>query len=72
MENLEKFRNEFKKCESIKNLFGREWCYAIQPKKKNANIFKNFYSELAGSLVKSLAKPLLKFKTSNTMMLLKN
>ena len=34
MENLGIFRNEFKKCESIKNLFGREWCYTIRTKKK--------------------------------------
>ena len=30
MENLEIFRNAFKKCESIENLFETEWCYAIQ------------------------------------------
>ena len=34
MENLENFRNEFKKCESIKNLFEREWYYAIRTEKK--------------------------------------
>ena len=34
MENLGNFRNEFKKCESIENLFEREWCYAIQTEKK--------------------------------------
>ena len=34
MENLEIVRNEFKKCESVKNLFKREWCYAISTQKK--------------------------------------
>ena len=34
MENLGNFRNEFKKCESIENLFEREWCYEIQTEKK--------------------------------------
>ena len=29
MENLEIFSDEFKKCESIENLFEREWCCAI-------------------------------------------
>ena len=35
MENLENFGNEFKKCESIENFSEREWCYAIQTKKKS-------------------------------------
>ena len=68
MENLENFRNEFKKCGSIENLFEREWYYAIRTEKKNANIFKTFYSELAGNFVKMLPKLLLKFSTDNTRM----
>ena len=36
--------------------------------KKNANIFKTFYSELAGNFVKMLPKLLLKFSTDNTRM----
>ena len=71
MENLEIFRNEFKNCESIENLFEREWCYVIRTK-KNANILKIFYSELARNLVKMLPKPPLKFNTDKTMMLYKN
>ena len=39
--------------------------------KKNANIFKTFYSELARNLVKNLPKPPLKFNTDKTMMLYK-
>ena len=39
--------------------------------KKNANIFKTFYSELAGNLVKKLPKPPLKFNTNKTMMFYK-
>ena len=39
--------------------------------KKNANIFKTFYSELAGNLVKKLPKPPLKFNTDKTMMFYK-
>ena len=35
--------------------------------KKNANILKTFYSELAGNLVKMLLKPPLKFNTDKTM-----
>ena len=70
MENLENFRNEFKKCESIKNLFDREWCYAIRIE-KNANIFKTLYADLARNLVKNLPKPPLKFNTDKTMMLYK-
>ena len=31
--------------------------------KKNANIFKTFYSELAGNLVKKLTQPSLKFNS---------
>ena len=68
MENLEIFRNEFKKCESMEKFFEREQCYAIRTEKKNANIFKIFYSELVGNLVKILPKLLLKFNTDNTRM----
>ena len=39
--------------------------------KKNANVFKTFYSELAGNLVKMLPKPPLKFNTFKTMMFYK-
>ena len=39
--------------------------------KKNANIFKTFYSELAGTLVKKLPKPPLKLSTDKTMMFYK-
>ena len=39
--------------------------------KKNANIFKTFYSELAGNLVKMFPKPSLKFNTNKTMMFYK-
>ena len=39
--------------------------------KKNANIFKTFYPELAGNLVKMLPKPPLKFNTFKTMMFYK-
>ena len=39
--------------------------------KKNANIFKTSYSELAGNLVKKLPKPPLKFNTDKTMMFYK-
>ena len=39
--------------------------------KKNANIFKTFYSELARNLEKNLPKPPLKFNTDKTMMLYK-
>ena len=39
--------------------------------KKNANVFKTFYSELAGNLVKMLPKPPLKFDTFKTMMFYK-
>ena len=42
-----------------------------EPKNKNANIFKTFYSELAGNLVKMLLKPHLKFNTDKTMMFYK-
>ena len=66
MENLEIFRNEFKKSESIKNLFEREWFTQFKLK-NNANIFKTFYSELAGNLVKKLPKPPLKFITDVLM-----
>ena len=38
---------------------------------KNANIFKAFYSELAGNLVKKLLKLPLKFNTDKTMMFYK-
>ena len=71
MENLEIFRNEFKNCESIENLFEREWCYAIRTK-KNANIFKTFDSEFARKLVKMLPKSPLKFNTDKNMMFYKN
>ena len=40
MENLEIFRNELKKRESIKNLFEREWCYAIRTEKKTQLFLK--------------------------------
>ena len=40
-------------------------------RKKNANIFKTFYSKLAGNLVKKLPKPPLKFNTDKTMMFYK-
>ena len=40
--------------------------------KKNANIFKSFYYELAGNLVKMLPKWPLKFNTDKTMMFYKN
>ena len=40
----------------------------FEQKKKNANIFKTFYSELAGSLVKKLLKPPLKFNSEKTKM----
>ena len=39
--------------------------------KKNANIFKTFYSELAGTLVKKLPKSPLKLSTDKTMMFYK-
>ena len=39
--------------------------------KKNANIFKTFYSELAGNLVKMLPKPPLQFNTDKNMMFCK-
>ena len=39
--------------------------------KKNENIFKTFYSELAGNLVKKLPKPPLKFNTDKTMIFCK-
>ena len=39
----------------------------FQPK-KNGNIFKTLYSELAGNLVKQLSKPPLKFNTDKTVM----
>ena len=71
MENLENFRNEFKKCGSIENLFEREWYYAIRTEKKNANIFKTFYSELAGNIVKKLSKPSLIFNNDKTIMFYK-
>ena len=39
--------------------------------RKNANIFKTFYSELAGSLVKNLQKFPLKFNSEKTKMFYK-
>ena len=39
--------------------------------KKHGNIFKTFYSELAGNLVKKLPKPSLKFNTNKTDVLSK-
>ena len=38
---------------------------------KNANIFKTFYSELAGNLLKKLPKPPLKFNSEKTKMFYK-
>ena len=42
--------------------------FNLNKKKENANIFKTFYSELAGSLVKKLLKPPLKFNSEKTKM----
>ena len=39
--------------------------------KKNANIFKTFYSVLAANLVKKLPKPPLKFNSEKTKMFYK-
>ena len=43
----------------------------FEPKKKNANIFKTFYSELAGNIVKKLPKPSLIFNNDKTIMFYK-
>ena len=38
---------------------------------KNANVFKTFYSELAGNLFKKLTKPPLKFNSEKAKMFCK-
>ena len=67
MENLEIFRNEFKKMKQSKICLKENLVMQFEPKKKG-NIFKTLYSELAGNLVKQLLKPPLKFNTDKAMM----
>ena len=59
MENLEIFRNEFKNVNRSKICFKENGFTQFKP--------KNFYSELAGNLVKKLPKPPLKFNTDKTI-----
>ena len=70
MENLEIFRNEFKKYESIENLFEREWYSAIQTKKK-CKFFKNFLLWVGSELSENVTETTSKFNNDKTMMFYK-
>ena len=65
------FRNQFKNVNQSK-IYLKENGVMQFELKKNANILKTFYSELAGNLVKMLLKPRLKFNTDKTMTFYKN